>query len=1407
MLKTRIMRVLLFVLLLGMIGTSFGSGWFILRELSGSEHMALAIPPFRLPPYVTIPQEPNNNPPTILEGCSTHTDTLTQIEQNCEPKLAAVPLSHSGGPYGSDLGVYLHSGELWLHAVDLEIPGRGFNWKFERTYRSGILLTGTLGFNWEFNYDRRLMEVTQVNLEAARAIFPQAKVGDVIRADGYGRSDLYVRNPDGSYTAPTGFYMRLIKNPDGTFVERDREGNKAFYLKPDAQQGLANLAELRDRNGNSMRFQYNEKGQLIRVLDTLGRPIEYRYNDKGRLVEVRDFFGRSIKLEYNRRDQLIAVTSPAVTGTPNGNDFPNGKTVRYKYSSGFTDERLENNLLEITAPNEVASGGKPRVVVTYDTDPASPTADRVLSLMIGGTNQTGIPAGGTIRYEYKKLADPRPGDFNSPVSQTTVTDRNGNVTEYQFNQLGNIVRIREFTNRDIRPGDPEFFETHFEFNKEGEVLKVIYPEGNSIEYDFDDENPDRFQQGNLLSETRRPDPKRGGDQAFIKTTYAYEPIYNQLARITEARGNDPSYVPQNGGANSPQRYTTVYIFDYQEGTNFAALARELGISEAEVRARLERAGIPMGLGDINKDGRIDQINGNVIRIERPTVTLLPACPSDELTAANPNCSLQARLEGTSRQPIVELYQYNQFGQILKRIDPEGNVDVYDYYPENDPDGDGRDLTPGVGSGPFGYLKQEIRDAESNPIRNSRTNPAPAQIKRRYFYDRVGNIIKEIDGRGIATEYSVNQLNQVVEIRRAADVSEALKNPEEPKWQACTDQTLIECKAGMVAFRYRTRIFYDHNNNVIKREIENRDSNNKELAGDWITYEFKYDILDNLIEETQEVSENPREIITKKYRYDRNENRVLEISPVANLPAGHPERQPSNVVSYVFDERDLLYTSTRGGLTDQFKALAAHADIPELRQIPNSPDISTFARVYDLNKNLKEFIDGADNTGDGKPEVTTYLYDGFDRQVSIIDAIGNQSFTQYDPASNVIRVSNFGPVGGKSPTSNAAATFTQPLTLQSFRQPLLSQVEYKYDELNRQFERNDKLFVYQGVEYKRAPVLQDGPLGVSNDGWVTTRTEYDRNSRRTFTIEDDLSVFQTRYDGVDRVIREIDPELNEVLYTYDDNNNPVKVVEIEITQRSDVAAGKVPDLKETFTTINVYDSLNRLIRTTDNIGQTTRNHYDSRNNLIFTSDAQHSKELADLIADPLGLFPAPGQDSRGVTRINKPGNTMEYFYDGINRQIAEVYHLRVDGQGKNPIDTSNPANPDGLIVIDYDYDANSRLVAMADDGSLPGDQNTTIGVIEPTNPKGNVTRYVYDDLNRKAREIFDDNTCNVYSYDADDNLRRMVDENGSVIVNVYDGKPPDAQGRDAGNFGHAAPRWLFQGFFNKLAGHRHDASGV
>jgi RHS repeat-associated protein len=1284
-----------------------------------------------------------NGEPTYNQGIS----LVAQESSKCQSVGAFPGIDQDTG----GATVFLHNGEFFLYQVDLEIKGRGFNWKFERKYRSGINFEGPLGHNWEFNYNRRL--------------FIEAN-GDVIRMDGHGRADRYTLSGD-TFTAPAGFYTCLEQNSDGSFVERDKNGTKVFYSAPHNQSAtserpICHMTELRDRNGNRMRFKYNVAKQLVEVIDTLGRSIAYKYDTQGHLIEVEDFSGRKLTFQYDDQSStartggrdLIGVTSPPVIGTPNGNNFAHGKTTRYRYSSALADEKLNHNLVEIIAPNEVATSGMPRVSVEYDDNVNSPNADRVLHQVIGGANVTGITAGGTISYAYQALGAAAAGDFVTPIFQTTVTDRNGNLTEYRFNQQASIVRVREFTNRTIRPGDPYFFETRYDYNKDGEMTRMIMPEGNSVEYVYDETSSSRFQQGNNLIETRIPDARRGGDQGYIQIVRTFEPIFNQVGTTTEPRGNDPSFAPQDGGANSTKRFTTELIFDYQEGSSFAALADEVGLEVSEVEDLLTRNHIEMNLGDVNGDGATDQVHGNAVKALRPSVSLLPD-------------SNQRRLEGMATQPIVDLFQYNQFGQVTRSVDPEGNIDLFSYFPENDPDGDGAASASPV-TGPFGYLKETITDA---PDPNTQPPPQTAAIRQQFFYDPFGNLIKEVDGRGIATAYSVNQLDQVVEIRRAAEVSAARANEEEPAWDRCTDQSLPECRAGSMPFNYRTRIFYDDNNNLVKREVENRDTNNLSLVGYFVDHEFSYDILDNLVEERREVSENPHEVLVTKYRYDRNENRALVISPLANLTAG-PARQPSNIVSSVFDERDLLFTSTRGGETTQFRSLAANADISEVGQIPNSADISTTGLHYDANRNLTKTVDGADNTRDGLREATVQLFDGFDRPVSEIDVVGNQSFTRYDPASNAVSLSRFGPVGGRSPVNNGAASLRQPLRPENIDQPLLSRVESKYDELSRLFERNDFLFDYgnQGVRYHRAPILRDGPLGGSNDGIVVTRYEYDRNSRRTFLIEDDLNTYETVYDGADRAVREIDPEGNEIARIYDDDNNVVKVIETESTQRKDVDALRVPHLTETFTTINFYDWLNRLIRTTDNLGQTTRYEYDSRDNLIRRSDAQHSQSDADLITDPLGRFTA-------AARINRPGNTMDYFVDGQNRKIAEVHQLRLGGQGKNAIEIhnpanpaapGNPANPDGLIVIDYQWDANSRLVGMADDGSSPADQNRSIGVIEELNPGGNVTRYVYDDLNRRRQEIFDDGTIKEYTYDRDDNVVRVVDQNGTIMTRTFDG---------------------------------------
>lgn len=1155
--------------------------------------------------------------------------------------------------------IILHNGEFVMSVTDLRIPGRGFDWTFSRTYKSRITYDGPLGNNWDFNYNSRIVVITEDNQGSIPTnlftpVFSGSfiKLGSVIVMDGHGRSDLYGLQPGGTYSTPLGSYTRLTKNNDGSFTLRDRHGNKKLYTK----NGF--LVNLEDRHGNIMTFTRDATGKLLEVADTLGRKITYSYNTDGRLTEVKDFFNRSLKFGYDGNGDLISATSPAVTGTPNGNDYPDGKTTKYIYSSGFQNKKLNHNLLSITAPNEVATDGNPCTINVYEIDFNSYAFDRVVKQTYGGTNASGIKAGGDILYQYDELTK-NPSHANDPVNRVTVIDRNGNKTIYEHNKLGNAVSIKEYT-KGLRTGEPEYYETSFEYNEDGERVKSQLSAGNMVDNLYATEKPgsvdykkSRFKHGNLLENKQTPDNSRGGDQKSLIPTFIYEPIYNYVRKQTDPRGNDSSYIPPNGGMQSAERYTTTYYFDYQEGNNLDALATVMGISSADVQTLLDAAGIKLGLGDLNRDGITNDVSGDIVKLVRPTVKL-------------PGNSNQAKREGDTTQEIVELFVYNQYGQITSKRDAEENVTKYDYYPENDPDGDGKDTIKDKGKGHFGYLKKVVTDATPSPKRDSGTNPKPAKIETKYFYDPAGNIIKEINGRGIATEYSVNELNQRMRIIRATKV------PKDKR------------KRTLKAFRYITNFMYDYNNNIIKKEVENRDSNNISLAGDFVKYTYAYDILNHLIKETQEVG-NAETLITE-YRYDANDNRIKIIQPEGNFQ------------DTVYDERDLKFHTTN-----------------ECGCSGGSPH-TTYN--YDKNGNILSVIDGEDNNGDGKNDSTQYEYDGFNRLTKIIDPLGNVIQHVYDPVNNIIKVSRSGVYGGSSPKDNSGAGNV-----------LLSQTEYSFDELNRMFQQDKLLFISSGVITQRPPVLKDGPLGISNDGHVITQFEYDRKGRKTFIVEDDGDVFEYQYDGADRKIFYIDPEGNRIDYTYDENNNITKIVETEVTQK-----GNKPSLTEQFTTLYLYDALDRLVRTTDNIGQTTRYVYDSRNNLILTSDAQGKK-----IKDNEGLF--SGQ-------INSDGNTVNYYYDGVNRKIQEVKDIRIGGQGGGVIDTTNPSNPDGMVTIAYEYDKNSRLISLTDD-------------------KGNTTHYEYDDSNRKTRQINADGTTKKFEYDQDNNLIKMVDENGSIIRFKYD----------------------------------------
>ncbi len=313
--------------------------------------------------------------------------------------------------------------------------GRGFaQLDVSETYNSRITMLGPMGHNWESPHNQRLL------------VRPS---GNVMRADGSGRGDWYLLQTNGSFRAPSGSYTTLMRNSNGTYDERFPDGTLIEYNA--ARAGLARIGFIRDRFGNQVTYNYNADDLLSSVRDDLGRGSTYGYNPQGLLSTVTDPTGRITTFTYTPALDVETVTGPAVTGTPMGNDFPAGKTTRFTYSSGMSDPRLNHNLLTVTAPEQVALGGQPRDQLLYSIGQLN--FDRVASATVGGTNASGVPAGGTTTFDYSVVNPSPPEPVNSAHTRVTVIDPNGNQKEYDLSRHGHPVAVRELSNRDIRATD------------------------------------------------------------------------------------------------------------------------------------------------------------------------------------------------------------------------------------------------------------------------------------------------------------------------------------------------------------------------------------------------------------------------------------------------------------------------------------------------------------------------------------------------------------------------------------------------------------------------------------------------------------------------------------------------------------------------------------------------------------------------------------------------------------------------------------------------------------------------------------------------------------------------------------------------------------------------------------------
>ena len=1107
----------------------------------------------------------------------------------------------------------MYNGEFVHTVVDLRIPGRGIPFEFKRTYRSRLSYNGVLGGGWDHSYNRRLIVPAareKMQEEFGESPYPQAGSRDVILCNGFGRVDAYKYVAEGSpYQSPDGFYNVLVRNGDESYTLRDRYGDRIDFDRD------GRMVRQSDRNGNALQFRY-EDDRLTSVIDTMGRSVDLVYNDAGRLKRVVDFSGRELVYQYDAKGNLVAARTPVVSGTSTGNDFPNGKITRYTYDRPGEDSRgdvypaLRHNLSSIIDPK-----GQIYLRNRYGQDPRSLHFDRVVRQQEGTKEQIHL-------FQYRSLnAEAGKSNPNIARNVTGHTDRKGNVREYRHNYQGNLLKKTVYTNSDINPDDPNQFETEHRYDRNGMRVQTVFPELNEVHYTYDTMHSDSLQRGNLLRVEHLPGP-RGGDQERRIISYTYEPIYNQVLSVTEERGHEPDFQAPNGGESSAERYTQRNLFDYQEGTSLTLLARERLEGASRVFELLEMAGIELNLGDLNGDGTVAKTAGNVVQKKAPSVRL-PVL-GEEIDASDPE-----------RQEVVSTYVYNRFGQLTREIDPEGNVDELLYHPESDPDGDG---VPSEGVGldqeTGGYLFATVQDAAES---DRRASDSPLlKIRTERYYDLVGNPIRTVDARGNDTLVEINALNQIVRVESEAP------------------------------FRYYRELYYDANDNVVREEVQNALTNGPGLA-DSVATLFEYDILDSKVSESREVSGS--ESLRTEYEYDLNQN--LEVV-----------RQPEgNVVRMIYDERDLVYQTTRG---------------------VGSDDRSHESLTYDGNGNLIRRVDGEDNNGDQAPEEFQFEFDGYDRLIGELDPVGNGVRNSYDPRGHLISRKQWGRPGGASPK-----------TRDTTENVLLSETVYHFDELGRQYQVNERLFS-NGTEV--------GPDGDASpgDGWVTTTTIFDALGRVSRVIDDNLNAVTQTYDGADRLVSLMDALGNETLFEYDANHNRVGMIETERSPEGLVSP-------EVFETRFEYDSLDRLIATIDNMGNRTSLAYDSRNNVVGQTDPMGNLTVSVFDGQNRKL-----EEHRLLSVGGAGGDTLEVD-NPTNPDGRVSFYQRWDQNSRVLSVTDDNGN-----VTRYEYDDLNRLVVerFADGTTRRSVYDRDDNLIRTTDQNGTVAHLTYDGLNRLVAKRFD-----------------------------------------------------------------------
>lgn len=1186
-------------------------------------------------------------------------------------------------PNGFEVNSY--TGNLYQARTDLKIPGQGVPVDITFSYNVGRRNRNWgFGKGWTFTYN---MAYT-VDAEGVR----------IERADG--KRDLF-RKSGTTYAPPTGVFESLVEYQTGKFYLQTKDNHRYYFDNAthkrltklqDAKGNAVNLVytdsllnTLTDGAGHSLGFswtngrltsitdnscqpirkinyEYDAKGNPIKVINPLGDFVRYYYDSTARVIGYTDEGGNNMSMQYNEFSAITRINSCATS-----HQFTYVPTQRKTYVTEKVNGQSVVTIYTYDTQERVAT--KKGNCCGFNVDYTYDNQDNITSKRDGNNKET--------KYEYDnrgnviKETDPA-GNFNTYAYDavfnklTRYQDKNGNVSTYQYDANGNLMQInwplavtQKYTydakGNKLSETDPNGNITAFEYNASGQLTKTTNAEGGVTQYTYDCH-------GNKLTET---DPRSN------TTKYEYNSL-NQLIKKTDALNQMTTYTYDKLGSlvgeTNALGKTTTYTYD--------GLKRRIStiwpLGNTTMIAYDEQ-------GNIIKETDPNGNNTTYTYNNRKQPLTITDALGNTITYTYDEAG--NRLTETDKRGGITRFEYDDLNRLIKKVDALGGTTTSNYDAEGNLIAE-TDANGNATSYEYDGLHRltKVTDALNKSIE--------------YTYDKSGNRLSLKDKNGNITTYAYTKLNRIKTVtdafggtstitfdasRNKLTETDPMGNITSYAYDALNRRTTV-----VNALNERTTHSYDPVGNVKiivhpnGNTVNNTYDDNNRLVSTTddlgLVAGFSYDQNGNIVTE-QDGNRNSRIFV-----YD-GLNRQIQVKDALNKSTLYTYDANSNITS----QQD------RNGKTKTFGYDALNRKISEIDALKNTTRFS-----YDAVGNLLSLVDAKNNT-------TSYNYNSLNRLTKETYADGTNRQFSYDANSN--------PVSRKD-NNGTLTTYTfdalNRLTKRTY--PGNAQESFTYDASGRRLTANNGnasiTFTYDKLNRLLTETLNGKTTSYAYNTASRTRMltypsgrtiveELSKRSLLTSLKEGTNTIASFEYDLRNRLLKKSFLNGYSIDYTYNANNwlatltaKPNNVVNLNYTY--DNEGNKLTVLKNHRSTHSekfVYDDLYQLAGFFN--GKLTGEVLsDTTSKSVYNYDELHNR-IASLEGSVVKTYTA--NNVNAYTSIKSGNATAAHVYDKNGNNVN-------DGSKTYAYDFENRlAKVNNGTIAEHFYDALGRRIKTIANG--------------------------------------------------------------------------------------------------------------